>query len=59
MDIPAKYKPILLEALEDLMYRVSPDLDKMKGQPLSEERRYLTQRQRDIEDLQHLISMTN
>ena len=55
--MPDKYQPVILEALEDLLYKVSLDLAKMKGQPLTSERKKLTKKQAAIEELQHLISM--
>lgn len=58
MDIEPKYKPILLEALEDMMYKVSLQLDNLKGKPLTSERKGLTEKQNLIESLQHLISVS-
>ena len=57
MQIPDKYQALLLSALEDQMYKLSLELAKMKGQPLTPERKKLTKQQQDIEDLQHLISV--
>lgn len=56
--LDTKYKPILLEALEELMYKLSLQLKDLEGQPLGKWRKELTQRQADIEELQHLISRT-
>jgi hypothetical protein len=56
MEVPDKYRPLLLEALEDLLYKVSLDLSKWKGKPLTSERRQLTKKQTEIENLQHLVS---
>jgi hypothetical protein len=56
MEIPDKYQAILLEALEDLMYKISLELTPMKGLPLTKERKILTKKQSDTEDLQHLVS---
>ncbi|NND32495.1 MAG: hypothetical protein HKN76_07885 [Saprospiraceae bacterium] len=55
MELPDKYQSLLLEALEDLMYKVSLDLAKMKGQPMTKERRNLTSKQKELERLQHLV----
>ena len=55
MEMPDKYHPIILEALQDLLYKVSLDLAKMKGQPLTRERKKLTKKQTSIEEIQHLI----
>lgn len=54
--LDTKYKPILLEALEELMYKLSLQLKDLDGQPLGKWRKELTQKQVDIEELQHLIS---
>lgn len=57
MEIDSKYRAILLESLEDLMYKISLELEEFKGQPLSSERKDLTKKQKLIEELQHRISM--
>ena len=54
--LEAKFKPILLESLEDMMYKVSLQLEEFKGQPLDQKRTDLTQKQLLIEELQHIIS---
>lgn len=56
MVIDSKYKAILLEALEDLMYKLSMQLEGLKGGPLTKERRELTDKQAMLEELQHQIS---
>ena len=56
-NIDPKYKPILLEALEDLMYKLSLQLDSLKGGPLTKERKDLTAKQDMLEELQHTISL--
>ena len=55
MELPDKYQPVLQEALQDLLYKVSLDLAKLKGQPLTKERKQLTKKQTHIEELQHLL----
>lgn len=55
MNIPKKYHKILLVALEEYMYQLSLKLDKMKGLPLTRERKELTAKQKQLEDLQHLV----
>ncbi|MCB0668488.1 MAG: hypothetical protein KDC80_21840 [Saprospiraceae bacterium] len=55
MEVPDKYHPVILEALEDLLYKVSLDLSRLKGQPLTRERKMLTKKQSVIEELQHLL----
>ncbi len=57
MNIDAKYNPILLEALEDMMYKLSIQLDGLKGGPLTKERKDLTKKQAMLEELQHKISI--
>ncbi|MDX1627842.1 MAG: hypothetical protein R3345_04030 [Fulvivirga sp.] len=56
INIESKYKPILLEALEDMMYKLSLQLEDFKGGPLDKERKALTQKQNMVERLQHEIS---
>lgn len=58
IQIDAKYGPILLESLEDLMYKLSMQLNELKGGPLSKERKTLTHKQNQVEELQHLISVS-
>ena len=55
MKIKSKYKAVLLEALEDMMYKVALELNNLTGQPLTKERKELSQKQAQIEELQHLI----
>lgn len=56
MTINPKYKPILLEALEDMMYKLSIQQEKLKGKPLTAERKEITNKQTLVEELQHQIS---
>lgn len=56
MNIDPKYKPILLEALEELMYKLSLQLESLKGGPLTKDRKELTEKQAMLEELQHHIS---
>ena len=55
--IDPDYKHILLEALEDMMYKLSLQLEEFKGEPLDKERKALTQKQAKVEKLQHIISI--
>ena len=57
LNLDQKYKPILLEALEDLMYKLSLQLEDLKGGPLTKERKDLTEKQNLLEELQHQISL--
>ncbi|MGI9541700.1 MAG: hypothetical protein ACR2MX_00490 [Cyclobacteriaceae bacterium] len=56
IEIDPKYSPILLEALEESMYKLSLQLEALKGQPLTERRKQLTKKQIQLEELQHLVS---
>ncbi|MEQ6166021.1 MULTISPECIES: hypothetical protein [unclassified Ekhidna] len=56
IEIDDKYQSVLLEALEELMYKLSLQLDEFKGEPLGDERKRLTKKQYEVEKLQHLIS---
>ncbi|MEM7549505.1 MAG: hypothetical protein AAF363_07520 [Bacteroidota bacterium] len=57
--IDNQYRPLLLEALEDMMYKLSLKLDDLKGEPLHKERKELTEKQAELEKLQHLISTSD
>lgn len=56
MHIDQKHKPILLEALGELMYKLSLELENLKGEPLTKWRKELTHKQEMVEQLQHYIS---
>lgn len=56
IELEPKYQPILLEALEELMYKLSLELDDLKGGPLDTRRKELTKKQQTVEKLQHAIS---
>ena len=56
ISIDPNNKTLLLEALEELMYKLSLDLARLKGGPMSKERKALTAKQEAIEKLQHEIS---
>jgi len=55
MQIEFKDRHLLLEALEDMMYKISLRLEEMKGGPLTDDRKELTKKQKQAEALQHLI----
>ena len=57
LTIDPKYKSILLEALEEMMYKLSLQLNDLKGGPLTKERTELTDKQNMVEELQHQISI--
>jgi hypothetical protein len=56
MNITNKEKELLLEALEDLMYKLSLELEEFKGRPLTARRKELTNKQKALEALQNDIS---
>lgn len=56
LQIETKYQPLVLEALEELMYKISLQLEELKGGPLTKQRKTLTKKQRDLEKMQHQIS---
>ncbi|ELR71520.1 hypothetical protein C900_02583 [Fulvivirga imtechensis AK7] len=55
--IDSQYKALLLEALEDMMYKLSLQLDELKGGPLDQERKALTQKQTEVEKL-HILFLS-
>ena len=57
IELDTKYKPVLLEALEDYLYKLSLELEDFKGSPLGTERKALTKKQTEAHELQHLISI--
>lgn len=54
--IELKYQQLVLEALEELMYRTSLQLEELKGGPLTKRRKALTKKQLELEKLQHRVS---
>ena len=56
IELNPDHKPILLEALEDMLYKLSLQLDDLKGGPLDKGRKELTRKQSRVEELQHIIS---
>ena len=58
IQLDPKYGPIILEALEDLLYKLSLEQDQMKGGPLSKERKAITRKQTLAEEAQHQISVS-
>ena len=57
IELDIKHKDVLLEALEELMYKLSLELNELKGGPLDKRRKELTQKQQSIAQLQHDISI--
>ena len=56
IQIDPKYRSILLEALEDMMYKLSLQLEEYKGGPMDAGRKELSKKQASLERLQHQIS---
>lgn len=56
IQIDKKYQPLLLEALEDMMYKLSLELENYKGGAMQGKRKELTDKQSKLEVLQHLVS---
>ncbi|MFT5168285.1 MAG: hypothetical protein ACI8P3_003526 [Saprospiraceae bacterium] len=59
MEIDLRYKSLLLELLEEKRYQISLELDKLKGEPFTNERKKLTEKQSKLEALQHQIILSN
>ena len=55
LELDPKYRPLLLEALEELLYKLSLQLEELKGGQMTKEREALSRKQRQIEKLQHEI----
>ena len=54
-NIDPKYTSLVLEAIEELLYRIALRLEELKGGPMNAERKELTKKQRDLETLQHQL----
>lgn len=50
-----KYKDLLLEAIEELLYKVAIDMENYKGGPMGKARKQLDKKQKMLEKLQHEI----
>ena len=59
LSLDPKYQPLLLEAVEELLYQTALRLEELKGMPLTGERLALTKKQKDLELLQHQITGFN
>lgn len=55
----SKYKALVLEALEDMMYKLSIELSQLAGGPMDSHRKKLTKKQTQIETLQHIVSSSD
>lgn len=54
--IDSKHVPVLLEGLEELLYKLALQMEELKGGPMTPERKRLDQKQKLVEELQHDIS---
>ena len=53
--VDAKYHIVLQEALDDYLYKVSLELNELKGHSLNNRRKELTKKQRLIEELRNKL----
>lgn len=56
--IDPSYLPVLLEAIEELLYKISLRLADLKGMPMTDERLELTRKQRQLEALLHELTQS-
>ena len=49
--INEEYKDVMLEALGDFLYKISLELNHMKGQSMTKRRKELTKKQRIVEEV--------
>ena len=57
LKINRKFRMILNEALSDYHYKISLELNSMKGQPLTSQRKELTKKQRLVEELRNQLDV--
>ena len=57
MNVDIKYKDVMIEALSDLMYKLSLEQEAFRGKPNTKQRKTLTKKQELVETLQHIISI--
>ena len=55
IQIDPKHKTVLIEALEEQMYKISLELESYKGKPLTKERKFLLKKQSALEEIQHAL----
>lgn len=59
MQLSKKQKQLILEALEDLMYKIAIQLDNYKGGPMDPARTELDKKQKALEKLVHHIEKSS
>ena len=57
INLPSKYSQLLLESIEESLYKIALEMDQLKGGPMTPERKKLDKRQKELEELQHEISV--
>ncbi len=57
INVSDKYRELLLETLEESLYKIAIDMEKLKGGPMTPARKKLDKKQKDLEALQHEISL--
>ncbi|QNL21731.1 hypothetical protein HZR84_07200 [Hyphobacterium sp. CCMP332] len=57
IQIPEKYKGLLLETIEEALYKIALNMEDLKGGPMTPQRKKLDKKQKDLEALQHKISI--
>lgn len=59
IQIDGTYKAVLLEALNDQLYKVSLELNALKGQPLTNKRKELSRKQRLLEEVRDVVGASD
>lgn len=57
IQIPEKYKDLILETIEEALYKIALNIEDLKGGPMTPQRKKLDKKQKDLEALQHKISV--
>jgi len=56
LSIDEKYKDVMLEALGDFLYKISLELNEMKGQSMTKRRKELTKKQKLVEEVRRRLN---
>ncbi|MEQ8360554.1 MAG: hypothetical protein RH860_13780 [Cytophagales bacterium] len=57
IQIPEKYKGLILETIEEALYKIALNMEDLKGEPMTPQRKKLDKKQKELEALQHKISV--
>ncbi|MEQ8519626.1 MAG: hypothetical protein RLN79_01090 [Cytophagales bacterium] len=57
IQIPEKYKDLILETIEEALYKIALNMEDLKGGPMTPQRKKLDKKQKELEALQHKISV--